>query len=126
MQRPTTIVVLTLISLVTACGGGNMSAKVIGIFVSPGNGTATANSAQNQIVYKVEVEYADNHRVTLTSGVQWRVQAYWVSFDSATATATCANPAPQQFINIPDPATITATATVEGQSYTDSAILHCF
>lgn len=120
------IVVLTLISLVTACGGGNMSAKVVGIFVSPGNGTATANSAQNQIVYKVEVEYADNYRVTLTSGVQWRVQAYWVSFDSATATATCTNPAPQQFINIPDPATITATATVEGQSYTDSAMLSCF
>jgi hypothetical protein len=120
------IVVLTLISFVTACGGGNMSAKVVGIFVSPGNATATANSAQNQIVYKVEVEYADNHRVTLTGGVQWRVQAYWVSFDSATATAICANPAPQQFINIPDPATITATATVEGQSYTDSAVLNCF
>jgi hypothetical protein len=120
------IIVLTLIFLVTACGGGNMSAKVVGIFVSPGNATATANSAQNQIVYKVEVEYADNHRVTLTSAVQWRVQAYWVSCDSATATATCANPAPQQFINIPEPATITATTTVGGQSYTDSAILSCF
>jgi hypothetical protein len=99
--------------------------KVVGVFVSPGNATAYAGTAQNQIVYKAEVEYTDTHRVTLTSGLQWRVQAYWVSFDSATATATCANPAPQTFINIPDPATIAVTATVGGQSYTDLAVLVC-
>lgn len=125
-RLPAMIVVLILISLLTACGGGNWSSKVIGVFVSPGKATAYANGTPNQIVYKVEVEYGDNHRVALTSGVQWRVQAYWVSFDAATATATCTNPAPQQFINIPDPANITATATVEGQSYTDSAVLSCF
>jgi hypothetical protein len=39
-----------------------MSAKVVSIVGSPGDATATANSAQNQIVYKAEVEYADNHR----------------------------------------------------------------
>lgn len=125
-RLPAMIVVLTLISLLTACGGGNPSSQVIGVFVSPGIATAYAGSPQNQIVYKVEVEYADNHRVPLTSGVQWQVQAYWVSFDSATETATCANPAPQQFIGVPDQAAITATATVNGRSYTDSAVLSCF
>jgi hypothetical protein len=49
-----------------------------------------------------------------------------VTFDSATAIATCTNPAPQQFIDIPDLKTITPTAAVEGQSYADSAKLNCF
>lgn len=123
IQLPAIIIVSIVISLVTACGGG---AKVLGISVSPGNATAYAGSAQNRIVYKAEVEYSDNHRVTLTTGVQWQVQAYWVSFDSSTATATCTNPAPQQFINVPETATIAATATVEGQNYTASAMLKCF
>jgi hypothetical protein len=115
---------LILICIVTACGGTHMSAKVIGIFVSLGSAVAYANAAQNQIVFKVVVGYSDGRNVPLTSGVQWQVQGSWVGFDAATAT--CEYPAPQGAFNIPEPATITATATVDGQTFKDTAILDCF
>jgi hypothetical protein len=126
LRLPAMSVVLILTCIVTACGGTHMSAKVIGIFVSPLSAVAYSNSAENQIVYKVVVGYSDGRDVPLTSGVQWQVQGSWVGFDSATATATCEYPAPQGPFNIPESATITATATVDGQTFKDKAILDCF
>jgi hypothetical protein len=110
-------IVLILICIVT-----HMSENVIGIFVSPGSAVAYANSAHNQIVFKVVVGYSDGRNVPLTSGGQRQVQGSWVGFDATTATATCEYPAPQGAFNIPEPATITANCyrrwpNLEGYGY---------
>jgi hypothetical protein len=114
-----------LIFLLSACGG-HMSSKPMGIFVSPGSATAWANSAENQIVYKVVIGYSDGRDVPLTTGLDWLVEGPWVSFNSTTATATCVYPAPQQPFFGPEPAMIKATATVEGQTFQDKVALYCF
>lgn len=119
-------VVVGLSCLMTACGGAHMSAKAVGIFVTPRSAVAHAHSADNQIAYKVVVGYSDGRDVPQTGGVQWLAVGSWVSFDSVSATATCEYPAPQGAFNIPQPATITATATVDSQTFSDTAILDCF
>jgi hypothetical protein len=115
-----------LIFLLSACGGGQISSKPIGIFVSPRNAVAWANSVENQIVYKVVIGYSDGRDVPLTTGLEWLVEGSWVSFNSTTATATCVYPAPQQAFLGPEAATIKATATIEGQTFQDEVVLDCF
>lgn len=126
LKLTATSVLLIAMSSAVACGGAHMSPTVVGIFVSPRSATAWSNSAEDHIVYKIVVGYSDGRDVPLTSGVEWQVRGSWVSFDSGTATATCKNPAPQNAFNIPEPATITVTATLGGQTFRDKAILDCF
>jgi len=120
------MIVLALIYGFPGCGGGQPVAKPMGIFVSPRSAVAWSNSAEAQVVYKVVTGYSDGRDVPLTSGITWSVDKPWVWLDSTTAAATCEYPAPQMPILGPEPALITATATVEGQTFTDSVVLDCF
>jgi hypothetical protein len=115
-----------LLLLLSACGGGHISSKPTGIFISPRGAVAWANSAENHIVYKVVVGYSDGRDVPLTGGLEWLVEGPWVSFNSTTETATCVYSAPQQPFLGPEAATIKATATVEGQTFQDQVAMYCF
>lgn len=116
-----------VIGVAGACGGGNsMSAKPVGIFIHPRSATAYSNSAEDHVAYTVVVGYIGGKDVPLTSGVQWeRLTGAWVSFDLASATATCREPAPPDTFLYPQAATISATATVEGQTFSDITTLYC-
>jgi hypothetical protein len=120
------ILVFGLICSFPGCGGGQPAANPIGIFVSPRSAVAWSNSAEDEIVYKVVVGYSDGRDVPLTSGITWSVDQPWVWIDSTTATATCEYSAPQVPFFGPEAATITATAAIEGQTFSDSAVLDCF
>jgi hypothetical protein len=58
-----------LILLLSACGGGHISSKPTGIFISPRGAAAWANSAEDHIVYKVVIGYSDGRDVPLTRRV---------------------------------------------------------
>jgi hypothetical protein len=115
------IIGFALIYSFPGCGGSQPTAKPMGIFVSP-----RTNSAEAQVVYKVVTGYSDGRDVPLTNRITWSVDKPWVRFDSTTATATCEYPASQMPILGPEPALITASATIEGQNFTDSVVLDCF
>ncbi|HYM78797.1 MAG TPA: hypothetical protein VE377_22690 [Candidatus Dormibacteraeota bacterium] len=109
-----------------ACGTGkNPPRTLIGIFIHPGNTTAYSNSAQSQVVYSVVAGYVGGDDVPLTSGVQWEVLSTWVSFDSVSSTATCKQPAPPDNFLFPTAASVKATATLEGKTFSDTALLYC-
>jgi hypothetical protein len=127
LRRPlAATVVLAFACSFSGCGGDHLTAKPIGVVVSPRSASAWSNSAEAQVVYKVVVGYSDERDVALTSGITWSVDQPWVWIDSTAAIATCEYPAPQMPFFGPEAATITAAATIEGQSFTDSAVLACF
>lgn len=77
--------------------------------------------------------YSDHSTGTLHAQVSWTQDAYWVRLDvvagawAPQVSAVCLAPAPLQgsILPQPAPANITATATVAGQTFTDTGILYC-
>ena len=119
-------IVAVLLYSASACGTGkNPPRTLIGIFIHPGNTSAYASSAQSHVVYSVVAGYVGGENVPLTSGVQWQVIGSWVSFDSAVSTANCERPAPPDNFLLPTAASISATATVDGKTLSDTALLYC-
>jgi hypothetical protein len=111
---------MTLISIVSACGGDHPAARVLAINLTPHSASPWAQSAEDSVSYHVSVEYSDGRSVPLTSGVNWSVDKPWVHFDSASATATCVYSAQQEAFFGPEEAIITASATIEGQTFKDN------
>ena len=123
------LVLLALAVLIyagSACGTGKVSQPtLLGIFVHPVSATVYAHSAQSQVIYTAVAGYSNGAEVPLTSGVEWRVTAYWVSFDSATSTANCDHPAPLDLLFDPTAASVSASFTMSGNTYSDTASLYC-
>jgi len=110
----------------SACGTGkNSPPTLLGISVHPVSASAYAHSGQSQVVYTAVAGYSNGAEVPLTSGVEWRVTAYWVSFDSATSTANCDHPAPLDLFFNPTAASVSASFTMNGNTYSDTASLFC-
>ena len=111
------------------CGGGHMPAPTVaGILVkaTPANQTAYSSqpAPQNQVSFAAYLSYSDGSlSSTPLSGVQWSDTDYsWVSLNGNIAT--CTQPAPLPGLQL---SKITATAQVNGSSYTDSGSgLYCF
>jgi len=119
-------VLAVLLYSASSCGTGqNPPRTLIGIFVHPGTTTAYANSAQSQVVYSVVAGYVGGDDVPLTSGVQFEVLSAWVSFDSVSSTATSKQPAPPDNFLFPTATSVKATATLEGKTFSDTALLYC-
>ena len=121
----TLTVLAVLICFANTCGTGQNPKTLLGIFVHPVSATAYAHSAQSQVIYTAVAGYSNGAEVPLTSGVEWRVTAYWVSFDSATSTANCDHPAPLDLLFDPTAASVSASFTMNGNTYSDTASLYC-
>jgi hypothetical protein len=121
------LVCLALMSL-AACGGGSMPPKVAnGIFLqsTPANQIAYAAQAppQNQVSFTAVISYSDGSIGSAPiTGAQWSDTDSWVSMQGNVAT--CLQPAPVLILgNVLS--TVTATAQVNGNSYTASSGLYC-
>jgi hypothetical protein len=121
------VALLSLANL-AGCGGGSMSARTpVGILVqaTPNNQTAYSGQAppQNQVSFAAYVNYSDGSvGSTPLSGAQWADTDNWVSLQGSVAT--CTQPAP--VVILPFFSTITATAQVNGKTYTSNSGLYCF
>jgi hypothetical protein len=111
---------------IAACGLGHNPPKTLeGIFVHPRSASAYSNSNQSQVVYSVVAGYTGADDVPITSGIDWQILGSWVSFDPSSGTATCMQPAPPDNFLMPKAATVQATATVEGKTFSDTGLLYC-
>jgi hypothetical protein len=123
------LVVATALAICTmaSCGYGNQNPprSVTGIQVLPGNPTAYSSQAspKNQAIFTADVAYNDGSLTPISGGVRWTYDfASWVAL--VGNTATCTQPAPT-ILGIPMTSQITATATVNGASYTAYTLLTC-
>jgi hypothetical protein len=123
------IVVITF-GLLAGCGSSSnpmMPLGAKGLVVTPFQPVANSSMAppQNQATFNASLEYTDGSVKPVSSGVQWSYDsAPWVTLVKNTATCTAA--APQVVTNVPSPSQITATASVDGVSYTASSALSCY
>jgi hypothetical protein len=110
------------------CGGGKMpNPTAIGILVqaTPSNQTAYSGQAppQNQVSFTAVAEYSDGSLGSNPlSGVQWSNGDSWVSLQGNVAT--CTQPAP--VVILPFFSAVSATAQVNGKTYTGNSGLCCF
>ena len=121
------LVALLLISALSGCGGGKMPAPTVtGIFVraTPTNQTAYSSQAapQNQVSFAAYLSYSDGSiSSTSVSGTVWSDTDYsWVSLTGNVAT--CTQPAPLPGLQL---SMVTATAQVNGSTYTGASGLYC-
>jgi hypothetical protein len=108
-----------------ACGSGNPANKLLDVSIEPRTAAAYANSNQNQVVFSVVARYLNSGDVTITSGVEWLAIGGWVNFDSPSGTAICMEQAPEDTFLYPKPAMISATITLDGQTFHDTVTLFC-
>jgi len=119
---------LVFLAALVGCGGGSMTARTpVGIVVqtTPSNQTAYSGQTppQNQVSFAAYVNYSDGSLgSTPLSGVLWTDQDSWVSLQGSVAT--CTQPAP--VLVLPAFSRVTATAQVNGKTYTDNSGLYCF
>ena len=118
--------VLTTAALTLGCGGGHMAAPTVtGIAVQPSVASVYSADAppKNQVTFAAFVAYSDGSQSpNPLSNVTWTYDfSSWVSLKGNTAT--CLQPAP--VVLLPFDSTITATAQVNGTSYTANAALTC-
>jgi hypothetical protein len=115
--------------LLAGCGGGRMpSPTPIGIIVqaTPANQTAYSEMPppQNQVSFVAYISYSDaSFSSTPLTGLQWSNNDSWVSLQGNVAT--CTQPAPVLILGTVF-STVTATAKVNGTTFTDGSGLYCF
>jgi hypothetical protein len=109
------------------CGGGHMSAPTVtGIVVkaTPTNQTAysTLPSPQNQVSFAAYISYSDDSlSSSALSSVLWSDSDHsWVFMNGNIATCTQPSPLPGLQLS-----TVTATAQVNGSTYTGTSGLYC-
>jgi hypothetical protein len=120
-------VVVALLLVLAGCGG-SPAPTLTGIAVQP----KSILSWPDQVFTAVGV-YSDSSTGSLNAQVTWSDDAAWVRMDAIGGTATqqadavCLAPAPVSGGMIPEPApaTITATATVKGTTFSATATLYC-
>jgi hypothetical protein len=124
------IAVVIACGLLAGCGSSSnpmMPVVAKGLVVTPFQPVAYSAMAppQNQATFTASLEYTDGSVKPVISGVVWSYDsAQWVTLGKNTAT--CTEAAPQVAINVPSPSQITATASVDGVSYTASSALSCY
>ncbi len=125
-QRPHLI--LTGLLLLPGCGGGSMPAPTVTGMVAqsqPSNAIASSAMAspKNRVSFSALLTYSDGSvSASPLSGVQWSDGDPWVSLSGNVAT--CTQPAPVLILG-PEFSTVTATAQVNGKSYTVTSGLYC-
>lgn len=126
-----TVLAMALTCCLAGCGGYtnpvNPAPVVQGIVVTPIQpvGYSDQGAPMNQATFTASLKYTDGTSHPISSGVTWSYDAApWVSL--AKNTATCTEAAPQINPGVPSPSQITATASVDGVSYTASSALSCF
>lgn len=122
-----TSVLVSLFTLVLACGGHSSPDVIWDIAVEPNRANATSGSSpDNEVDYSVVAHYTSGRSAPWNGDVQWSVDAGWVNLQNGHAI--CVDPAPPLFpLNIPTPANITARVTTsEGKTLTGPALLACF
>lgn len=121
-------VLLAGLSVLFASCGGSPAPTLTGIAVQPHSILAWPS----QVFTAVGV-YSDGSTGALNTQVTWSEDAYWVRIDvvggSSTlqADAVCLSPAPLtgSVLPQPAPATITATATINGKTFSAMGTLYC-
>jgi hypothetical protein len=126
----TSMAVMIAFGLLAGCGSSSnpmMPLVVKGLVVTPFQPVAYSSMAppQNQATFSASLEYTDGSSKPVSAGVQWSYDsAQWVTL--AKNTATCTEPAPQVVTDVPSPSQVTATASVDGVSYTASSSISCY
>lgn len=117
------LLVAGLSLMLASCGGGS-TPTLIAVRVTPRSITAMAQR------FTAVADYDDNSSRTVNAQVNWSNDAYWVRtevVDGGNVDATCVSPAPMTgpILNLPAPAKITATVTVNGKTFSDWGTLYC-
>ena len=123
------LLALAMLMVSSGCGGGGPTSglTVTGIKVQaqPSNQTADHGLAapQDQVAFTAHYTYSDLSTGTSpVANVQWTGDgASWISLQGNTATCLQAAPV----IVLPAFSAVTATATVNGKTHTDSSGLYC-
>ena len=113
--------------LLASCGG-SPTPTLTGIAVQP----HSILTWPDQLFTAVGV-YSDHSTGPLKAQVIWGNDAWWVRIDELSGgtntqiNVVCLSPAPLsgELLPQPEPANITATATLNGQTFSSSATLYC-
>ena len=125
-RRSGLVPILATAALTVGCGGGHIPPPTVtGIAVQPSVASVYSSDAppKNQVSFAAYITYSDaSQSPNPISNVKWTYDsASWVSLNGNVAT--CLQPAP--VIIFPFGSTITATAPVNGTTYTVNAGLVC-
>ena len=109
------------------CGGGSTSSRVVtGIFVQPTPTNQVAYSQlaapKNQVSFAAMLTYSDGSVGSPLQNVQWSDTDSWVFMHGSAVI--CNQPAPS-VLEIPEFSVVTATAQVNGKTYSTSSGVYC-
>lgn len=112
---------LLFLAGIPGCGAVfDPSAVVIAINVTPGLTSARVGSS---VTFSVNAIYSDGHTASVESDVSWTHDSHsWVTWSDSTAQ--CVAPSPV-FFGAPERAQITATATIDGNAFSDHSGIEC-
>lgn len=112
---------LVSLAWITGCGAVlDPSAVVTAISVTPGPTSARVGS---DVTFSVDAVYSDGHVAALEHDVTWTHDSLpWVNWSGTTAQ--CVAPSPQAF-GVPQTAQITASVTIDGNTFSDDSGIRC-
>lgn len=122
MKRRLSFLVALLFSAgMPGCGGVlDPLTGLTGIIVTPGPTTARVG---NGVTFSVLGIYSDGHTAPLDSDITWTHDSRsWVTWSGSTAQCVAASPV---FFGVPETAQITATTTINGNTYSDHSGIEC-